>query len=332
MRSAPDARRARRRRLSRRSPARHAPSARGRHRARAPRRRRARRWRSARRQRLPSGRAISARRRSRRRRELGVAGDRGVAGAVERRQQRPLGAHAGAARRIVDRREQRPRRARRPRGIRGRSRPGRPPAACLGREDHGARRRRAPGASARPARAASRRPRRPRACAVGCSTLPRRLTTRRSGRRASSCAWRRSEALPITRALRQAVEARAAPARSARRADPRAASTAPITRPSGSQVGRSFIECTARSMLPLEQRGLDLLAEQALAAELGERPVGHPIAGRADHHDLERAGRGELRHAAAAQRAADQRGLRRGRAASRGCRCAGGPSWSAIWL
>jgi hypothetical protein len=45
----------------------------------------------------------------------------------------------------------------------------------------------------------------------------------------------------------------------------------------------------------IEQRRLELLAEQALAAELGERPVDHPIAGRADDHDLQGARLGEPR-------------------------------------
>ena len=70
-----------------------------------------------------------------------------------------------------------------------------------------------------------------------------------------------------------------------------------------------------------QQRRLDLLAEQALAAELGERPVGDPVAGRADRHDLERARRGEL-GMRARERPADQLGLRQRQRASRACRCA----------
>src|SRR5688500_11729560 len=108
-------------------------------------------------------------------------------------------------------------------------------------------------------------------------TLPLRLTTRRSGRRARSWAWRRNEALPIT-----------APGGSASRAAPPRA-TSP----------------------PLEQRGLELLAEQPLAAEFGERPVGYPIAGGADHHHLERAGRGEP-GIGGRQRTAGQQRLRPG--------------------
>ena len=38
----------------------------------------------------------------------------------------------------------------------------------------------------------------------------------------------------------------------------------------------------------LEQSGLDLLGEQALAADLGQRPVLDPVALRAHDHDLDR--------------------------------------------
>ena len=54
---------------------------------------------------------------------------RAVAVAAERGEQRALGGHFGAARRVVDRREPVARRARRPRGIRSRSRPAPAPAA-----------------------------------------------------------------------------------------------------------------------------------------------------------------------------------------------------------
>ena len=46
--------------------------------------------------------------------------------------------------------------------------------------------------------------------------------------------------------------------------------------------------------MPGDQRLLDLLDEQALAADLGEQPVLHPVAGRADRHDLDRSIRGEF--------------------------------------
>ena len=58
-------------------------------------------------------------------------------------------------------------------------------------------------------------------------------------------------------------------------------------RPAGCSVGMSFIECTAMSMRAGEQRLLDLAGEEALAAEIGERAVLHPVAAGADRHDRE---------------------------------------------
>ena len=60
--------------------------------------------------------------------------------------------------------------------------------------------------------------------------------------------------------------------------------------------------------LPGDQRLLDLLDEQALAADLGEQPVLHPVAGRADRHDLDRSRRGEF-GASRNQSIADEGGL-----------------------
>ncbi len=49
----------------------------------------------------------------------------------------------------------------------------------------------------------------------------------------------------------------------------------------------------------VQQRILDLAGEQALAADLLERAVLHPVAGGLDHHDLEGvAGQSECRHQA----------------------------------
>ena len=45
---------------------------------------------------------------------------------------------------------------------------------------------------------------------------------------------------------------------------------------------------------PVEQRLLDLLGEQALAADLGEQAVLHPVAGGADGDELDRSRLGEL--------------------------------------
>jgi hypothetical protein len=46
--------------------------------------------------------------------------------------------------------------------------------------------------------------------------------------------------------------------------------------------------------MPGDQRLLDLFDEQALAADLGEQPVLHPVAGRADRHNLDRSLRGQF--------------------------------------
>jgi hypothetical protein len=45
----------------------------------------------------------------------------------------------------------------------------------------------------------------------------------------------------------------------------------------------------------VQQAVLDLLGEQALAADLGQRPVLHLVAGGADDDDLDRAGHGQGR-------------------------------------
>ena len=45
---------------------------------------------------------------------------------------------------------------------------------------------------------------------------------------------------------------------------------------------------------PIEQRLLDFLREQALAADLGEQAGLHAVPGRADRHEFERAVGGKL--------------------------------------
>ena len=109
------------------------------------------------------------------------------------------------------------------------------------------------------------------------------------------------------------------------------ASTAPMHQAVG-QPGRQVLDRMHREVDPArQQRRLDLLAEQALAAELGERPVGDPIAGRADRHDLERARRGELGMRAARAPGRPARSAP-ARAASRACRCAAAAgSWRRSW-
>ncbi len=64
-------------------------------------------------------------------------------------------------------------------------------------------------------------------------------------------------------------------------------------------VGKSFDECTARSMATREQRLLDFFGEQPLAAGVGERPILDHVAGCADDIDLDPPG---IDMAAAARR------------------------------
>ena len=68
---------------------------------------------------------------------------------------------------------------------------------------------------------------------------------------------------------------------------------AAITSPGGSQRRHVLQRMDGESIAAVEQRLLDLLGEQALAADLGERPVGDAVAGGADDDDFDRAGRGE---------------------------------------
>ena len=67
------------------------------------------------------------------------------------------------------------------------------------------------------------------------------------GRRASSCALRRTDEVPSTAASGSSAMVARGRAISTSRGSSRS-STAPRIRPSGSQVGRSLIECTARSI------------------------------------------------------------------------------------
>ena len=115
------------------------------------------------------------------------------------------------------------------------------------------------------------------------STLPRKDTTARSGRRCRTCAWRRSDDVPTTAPFgRSASAARPCRLMKASRTSSRGRNAGRPPGPSGSMVGMSFMECTARSIVAGEQRLLDLLGEQALAADLGERPVLDAVAGGLD--------------------------------------------------
>ena len=159
-------------------------------------------------------------------------------------------------------------------------------------------------------------------------TLPRTGRIVKSGRRRNNWAWRRKEAVPTLAPCGKAARLVAFIDNNASRGSSRG-STHAIASPAGSQVSKSFKECTARSICPainasysrphsgalaLECRAadealrqlleplhdprsaacVDLLGEQALAADLGEQPVLHPVAGRADRHDLDRSVRGEF--------------------------------------
>src|SRR5207253_2948987 len=105
-------------------------------------------------------------------------------------------------------------------------------------------------------------------------SLPRIGRIVRSGRRRNNSAWRRNEAVPILASFR-AASLGAFVDRSASRRSSRG-STQVIASPAGIQVSRSFKEYPARINMPGDQRVLDLLDEQALAADLAEQPVLHP--------------------------------------------------------
>ena len=89
-------------------------------------------------------------------------------------------------------------------------------------------------------------------------------------------------------ALRAATRGRSRRRRRSRRAGRPARASRAITSPSGSSVGTSFIECTARSTVPGDELDLDLLGEQALAAHLGQRHVEDLVAGGLDDLELDR--------------------------------------------
>ncbi len=80
-------------------------------------------------------------------------------------------------------------------------------------------------------------------------TFPRRSTTSRSGRAASSWAARRGDPVPTRAPGGSVSRVRPSRAHSASRGSARSG-TATRRRPSGGAVGRSFIECTARSHRP----------------------------------------------------------------------------------
>ncbi len=87
---------------------------------------------------------------------------------------------------------------------------------------------------------------------------------------------------------RQASPLRGAPAgkTSASRGSSRG-SVAAIVRPSGMSEGRSLALWTARSISPTQQRVLEILDEEPLAANLAERRVLQAVAGRLDDDELD---------------------------------------------
>ena len=80
-------------------------------------------------------------------------------------------------------------------------------------------------------------------------TLPRNSTTRRSGRRAISCARRRSDDVPTEVPAGRSASPPSPSVTNASRTSSRGRKQS-ITRPRGWSVGMSFIECTARSIAP----------------------------------------------------------------------------------
>ena len=110
-------------------------------------------------------------------------------------------------------------------------------------------------------------------------TLPRRSVTLRSGRRRRTCACRRSEAEPTTAPSgrsREALEAMAdeGVAHVLARQDSRRS-----TMPSGSAVGRSLAEWTARSMAPSRSAMSSSLVNSPLppASESGRSWMASPV-------------------------------------------------------
>src|SRR5208282_4736579 len=94
-------------------------------------------------------------------------------------------------------------------------------------------------------------------------TLPRIGTIRRSGRRRSNCAWRRSDAVPMLAPLGKPERLGAFAEINASRGSSRG-NTQAISSPSGSQVSTSFSEWTARSIRP---------ASNASSISLVKRPL-----------------------------------------------------------
>ncbi len=153
------------------------------------------------------------------------------------------------------------------------------------------------------------------------SALPRNGTILRSGRRRNSWAWRRSEAVPTTAPRGNASRRPPLRDNSASRGSSRV-STAPSSIP-WAKLGFEVLQRMHREIDPAgEQCGVDLFGKEALAADLGERAVLHPVAGGADRHDPGRPLGAEFRMRRGDQLAHARRLVERHRAAA-SCRCAG---------
>jgi hypothetical protein len=112
-------------------------------------------------------------------------------------------------------------------------------------------------------------------------TLPRIGRIVRSGRHRINWAWRRNEAVPI---LGPSVRPRGLRLRRQKRV----ARQHTRNRQPGREPGLQILQGMHRQInMPGDQFVLDLLCEQPLTADLGEQPVLHPVAGRADRHNLD---------------------------------------------
>ena len=165
--------------------------------------------------------------------------------------------------------------------------------------------RRGRAASARRAPARSHRPRRHRACATG-SRHCRGVDDRRSGRSRFTIACRRSEAVPTTAPCGSSRKVLAVRLMKTSRGSSRCS-----TRDDHEPVRQHGRHVLRRMHREVDRAGgerlLDLLGEQALAADLGERPVLDRVAGGADDRGP-RCAR-PARRAAAARRRAHHAGL-----------------------
>src|SRR5690606_15294904 len=94
-------------------------------------------------------------------------------------------------------------------------------------------------------------------------TLPRRSSSSRSGRRARSCAWRRSDEVP-TRAPCGSSSKRATWLETKASKGSARSRMAPMAKPDSSSIGTSFSECTAMSAWP---------ACMATSSSLRNRPL-----------------------------------------------------------